>query len=714
VIPIRQVSSIWWALPHFLRMVHVLAANRNGLAHEGPKVTRRRKIPAEQRGHGPSRFSAAVRFVRPLRPLSAALFPRGVALFVALFAWYLWAVVDLRLVFQARDMLFLWNVRYFTDFLGQPGSLLDWTDKLLVQVCYQGWPAVILLATVVWLLLVSTIGLMKALSRTNIGGTWIVPAALVVWLYGSGLFPTRVVVGITLAMAAANAWRRMPACRAWVRLVGFVALSVVLYYVAGEAYYCFAACCVIHEALTRKRLAAATLFVLAAVAVKFGLDAALARLNLASHNFHVFSLVKRHREPLDWRELALYLYFPACALVVVSRQAVLNVARAWWRRFGKSAGADSEAEAGKNDREKAWEDANVGRRRAWLRAASCWVGKTLLVLLPAATVAYFLFDRQTKLSQEIDYCAEHQRWEDVLGKARLLSPEKYTSSVNHDVNLALYHTGRMPYQLLRYPQRYQPLFTLGQVMPNIALLNKPISLLLELGRVSEAEHLAMELLEMQPCGKAIKHLAFIKMAKGHTAAARVFLNVLRDDLVWGDWAERHLQQLTTDPELAGEEEVQRLRGLMLAKDDWDRTSKPDAQGIMFSSDMMLLDLLKQNRGNRMAFEYLMSRRLLTGNLQGAAELFPMLNAVSYPSTPPLYEEAVILYSCQHPEEFGRIGADVSLGGRKVGDATMSKFRRLQAIAGPAGRLDEKMEPAVARELGDTYFYYFLYSSKKRS
>ncbi len=257
-------------------------------------------------------------------------------LFVVLFAWYLWAIVDLRLVFQARDMLFLWNVHYFTDFVGEPGSILVWVDKLLVQSCYHGWPGAIAVAAAAWLLFVSTIGVMNALGRASIGGTWVIPGVLLISLFGSCLFPASALIGLTLAMTAANVWCRTPPCRPWLRLLLFVAISAFLYYVVGVAYYCFAACCTIHEALTRKQWLSAVSLLLAAVAVKFGLDEVLVRLNLASHNFHVFSLVKQDPTPSDWRETVLYLYFPACALVVVSRQAAVALARALWRRLRKS------------------------------------------------------------------------------------------------------------------------------------------------------------------------------------------------------------------------------------------------------------------------------------------------------------------------------------------------------------------------------------------
>lgn len=145
--------------------------------------------------------------VRPLRPL----LPPRVVLFAVLFAWFLYAAVDLRLVFLDRDVLFLWNLRYLTDFVGQPGSLLQWSDNLLVQMCYFGWPAAIAIAAVTWLLLVSTVGLMNALGHAKMRGGWLIPAILVATLFGGYEFPTPTIVGLAVAVTAANGWVRMPA-----------------------------------------------------------------------------------------------------------------------------------------------------------------------------------------------------------------------------------------------------------------------------------------------------------------------------------------------------------------------------------------------------------------------------------------------------------------------------------------------------------------------
>jgi hypothetical protein len=680
-------------------------------------VTRKRRISADRVSRGASGFAArAVKDAQPGHALAAALFPPRVVLFVALFAWYLCAVVNLRLVFQTRDVLFLWNVRYFTDFLGQPGALLEWAHNLLMQLCYWGWPAAIVVAAAAWLLFVSTIGLMNALGRARIGGTWVIPGVLLVVLYSRYVFPTPAVVGLALAMTAANVWCRMPARRTWPRLVLFVAISVVLYYVLGEAYYCFAACCAVHEALAERRRLSGVLFLLATAAVKFALDAVLARFDLASHTFHVLFRDKQPNSAPDWWLTALYLYFPACALFVVFRQTAFSLIAAPWRRraaHGKARPPERGRSKPEDLKDAGKRDRSVARAAAvrWLR----WTGGSVLVLSLAAIAGYYSLNRAYKTLREIDYCADHQLWDDVLARVRMVPLAAYSRSVNHDVNRALYYTGRLPYQMLLYPQLYDPVFSVDDVSGNSVLFSKPYDCLLELGRVNDAEHVAMEMLEMRPSGKAIKYLALAKMIKGQPANARVLLNVLRDDLVWGRWAEQYLQHLAADPELAGDEEVQRLRRAMISKDDTHRTMQfhPDGKAV-YQDDAALLSLLKQNGANRMAFEYLMAMYLHRGDVRGVAEAFPFLDDLPYPTTPPLYEEAVLIYLSDHPEKTTEVGSDVLFRGRRISGPTLQKFRRLQAIASLNGGLNEKAEAAVARELGNTYFYYFFYTSRKRS
>ncbi len=296
-------------------------------------MTRRVRTLPNRTSHSASGFpdTSAPRHWCSLRTIGAALFPPPVVLFVGFFAWYLYAVVDMRLVFQARDNLFLWNLDYFTDFIGQPGSLLEWVDNLLVQLCYDGWSGTIAVAAAAWLLLVSTIGFMNASGHAGAGGTWVIPGILLIALCGNYSFHASVVVSLALAMTAANGWCRILVGRPWLRPTVFVLVSAPLYYVADVAWYVFAACCVVYEALVEKRRVSGIFLALAAVGVKFGIDAALAHLNLATLNFQVPSDRNTATHP-HWCLILLYGYFPACALFLAYRHAIYAYGKNSWPR----------------------------------------------------------------------------------------------------------------------------------------------------------------------------------------------------------------------------------------------------------------------------------------------------------------------------------------------------------------------------------------------
>jgi hypothetical protein len=648
-----------------------------------------------------------------LRAIGAALFPPRVVLFVALFAWYLYAIVDVRLTFQVRGKLFLWNLHYFTDLIGFPGSLLEWTDSLLVQLCYYGWPSVIAFAAIMWLLLVSTVGLMNTLGSSAVGGTWVIPGICLMALYGRYDVHTSAIVGMALAMTAANGWCRVSVRRRWLRPVLFVVISVVLYYVAGGAYYCFAACCLVHEALAKKRRLSGAFLLLAAVGVKFALDAVLDRFNPASRYFQLPYINGYKTAILDWRVILLYIYFPGCALLMVFRQSVGDSVKRLLHRFLKSNGKKNPLERCKEEQDE--KTVRSERTFMWtgIFGRFRWIVGTIFVMSLAATAGYFSLDRDLKAYLEIDYCVEHEMWNDVLVKARNLPPRLYQMYVNHDVNLALYHTGRLPYEMFSYPQAHMLLFYLNQV-PIRSFFRKPCDLLLELGRVNEAELLALELLQTYPSSGTLKRLALVKMIKGQSAAARVFLNVLRDDLIRGRWAEAYLQRLATDPDLADDEEIQQKRRLMILEDDVHLVGAIDSSGD-FSVDyrVMLLDLLKKNGKNQMAFEYLMAIDLLTCDVESAVESFTYLDNFSYPAIPSHYEEAALIYSIKHPVGLKTSGSEVSFRGRRISEASLNRYRRFQAIVVPYGGPNESAKSAVARELGDSYFYYYFYGTKNQ-
>ena len=640
---------------------------------------------------------------------SATLFPPRGLLLVGIFAVYLCWVVDLRLVFTARDRLFLWNSRFLTDFLGHPGALLDWVDGLLVQACYNGWPATLVLTFTAWLMMAGASRFMNAAPRHRVDGTWLLPVIALFWWFGDYHASTVVLTGAALTLLAANVWVRIPCERLVWSLAGFLALSLGAYYVGGEVYYCFAACCLVHAALARRSWRLTLGLLLAGVAAKIGLDAALAWLHPGTRYFHALPV---RGVSLNLRAWLFLGYFPLCAAWASFRRESNNATWNWAKHLRPFPGPREAktAHAVKTRKSKPLAESSHAPG-AWANRLPCMAG-TGAMLLAAGIVGFCSVRRDLKSDLEIGYCADHVLWSELLAKARRLSV--YSPCTCHNVNLALYHTGRLPLELFSYPQPKDALgiiFVKSQVPYDaLDLLREPCDFMLELGRVNEAEQMALEMLENCPSGGAFQRMARIKMIKAQPDAARLFLTILCDDLIWGRWAEGCLARLRSQPDLAGDEEVQRIRRLMLLTDDMAQACTiglNEDHHLDFAT--ILLDLCKHNPHNQMACEYLLALNLLRCDLRMVTDLMPLTTNFTYSTLPPCYEEAELLYGAGHPEDLTVNSSGVLFRGHPISNSTLVNFRRFKELANRTGVSPESVAQDIARELPGSYLAYYSWA-----
>ena len=611
-----------------------------------------------------------------------------IGLFSLFFGWFLAHVADSRLIFQSRDKLFLWNMHYFCDFTAQPGALLEWMDGLLVQLCYHGWPGALVLAALVGVLLFFTVRLMDAFRAGKTVGTWVIPGWALIWLYADYKTHTALLTGSLLALIAAKCWIQTVRLRAFFRFILFILLSITVYYVAGElALYSFSACVLVYSFFVEKRAVDGAKQLVSVLIVRFGVAAALRALDLSGHYYQPPALDAFNATPPDGQELAFFSYFPICALVMI-------LSRSLWKKKEKEENAVSRF---------------ISSRMGMLLRGALGA---VLVLVPAYGAGVRGIDHEAKALLEIDYCAEHQQWDRLLEKARALpSGLGQNSYINHDINLALYHTGRLPYQLFSFKQspKLWALIDYHQLQ-GIHLIRIPLDFYLEMGRVNSAEHFGLEMVEMWPSGAAYKRMALVKMIKNQPEAAKLYLNNLRDDLVWGRWAEDYLKRLSEDPDLSEDVYIQQARRLMIDEDDLMKTvvfSNDGTYAVRFAA--ILQSQLERNSQNKMAFEYLMTYSLLTGNLNGVASLFPLLNPLDYPQTPSLYEEAVMMFGLEHPDQITVNSSGVYFAGRRMSDSTVEKFIQLKGIVNQSGGFNRKAQYAVSKMMPGSYFQFYVTS-----
>ncbi len=524
-------------------------------------------------------------------------FPLFELVFLAVFSLYLYGCVDLRLVFWNQNDLFPWSARFAHDFLVTPGEPCDWLGRLLLQSCFFGWPGVIAVTASVAVLLFSARDYFSRIGPAPVARyVWVVPAVLLAVLHSQYTFSLSATLALAMAMLASSLYVRISCRQGWFRFAVFAAASLVLNHAVGEAYYVFAACAVIYEFLAAKRRRLGLSLLLVVLAVKFGAEPVLRW--LSSEWFRAGPPEASYLIPRPGWEAAmlkaLYLYYPVSALIVASRH---------WA--GPLAAALGRFPLGRTRR--------TARTGPILRTCG-WAMAPLIVLAAAGVGVKWSGAAKMKKVLMIDFSASRCDWETVLREAESLPAGIPAEAVSYDINRALYHTGRFPYEMFSYPQsRLLADHSFGA--RGRLLAREAFDLLLDLGRVNEAETVAHDDLERHLSAEFLKRISSVKRIKGQTGAALVYLNVLCGDLIYGPWAKCRRDRLQEDLD-APEAEIAQARSRMIVTDDAPLThGEVRERSNSVHADRWLVSLLERDPHNRMAFEYLMASRLIDRNLE---------------------------------------------------------------------------------------------------
>ena len=115
----------------------------------------------------------------------------------------------------------------------------------------------------------------------------------------------------------------------------------------------------------------------------------------------------------------------------------------------------------------------------------------------------------------------------------------------------------------------------------------------------------------------------------------------------------------------------------------------------------LEELLRRNKHNKMAFEYLMAHYLLTKQLDKFIESLPRLDDFGYKSIPRHYQEAIVLY-------IGTTRKNIDLGGRKMDAETVRRYNEINKIGEQFSHNADIAWRALAPRFGRTYYFYFIF------
>ncbi|MGO8930629.1 MAG: DUF6057 family protein, partial [Limisphaerales bacterium] len=330
-------------------------------------------------------------------------------------------------------------------------------------------------------------------------------------------------------------------------------------------------------------------------------------------------------------------------------------------------------------------------RRHWYEAKATKRALAVGLFVVGWGLVWFGLAVPRKLIAEMDYYSSCGNYEGVLAAARGLARQHMGFSSEVRLHLALYHTGRLGEDVFSYRNQsgWDLLPGVGGGLESCRAQSRT---LLELGLVSEAEHLAHEALENEgERPELLRVLAQVNVLKGRPQAARVFLNVLCQMPFQGGWAKTWLRNLERDPRLTGDPALDAIRPLM-PTNDLAHQALP-AEGL-------LVQLLRCNPTNQMAFEYLMAEYLMNNEVNKLVDRLGQLDSFKYAGIPRHYEEAVLLRQQMS-------GAPVELHGRSLRPETIERFRRFTEAMNRRVLDTDDGRQAFAREFGDTYWYYYF-------
>jgi len=603
----------------------------------------------------------------------------GFILFFVSVYLYIWLLIEPSLIYHSFGTFLAYRAfslgwGFLNSSLSYPGGLVEYAEGFLSQLYYFPWLGALVVTAAACLMYIETSILIRLSAGRALRLIAYVPAVMLLAIYNRYDSPLTAVLALLAALWLAIVYEKMAVRRSTVRAIVFLIMFAMLYYIAGGASFIFISLVSIYELFVGRRRVLALLFPAIAIGAYligryiFDLEIEIICLRFIDVRFGYDQWVRNIA-------ICVYLFFPLALFAIGLRQ----------NRAGEKSPGRAEKRAASNPLKagKLWQFFQNGKGRLAIEA-----GLPVVLLIVSILIS---FDGTKKKLIQVDYFAYQKMWPEVLQTARRIRPASCDLCCIHNIDRALYYSGRLGEEMFRYPQMAPALMLTGIAAghsPRVFLERS--RLFCELGYLGNAEREAFEYMELVGSSPLIlEQLATIKLAKGQIEAAKVFLNALSKDLIFGNRAREMLGRIEQDPKLAGDEQIQHLRSVA-----------PDKENVNLDLFHQLLD---KNSKNKLAFEYMMSFYLLTKQLDKVVANIGRLNDLGYKKLPRYYEEAIMIYMATG-------GPKADLHGWMPRLETIERAKaasRIYQLCG--GRYDaQKLKGVLTPDLADSYFLYHAF------
>jgi len=234
------------------------------------------------------------------------------------------------------------------------------------------------------------------------------------------------------------------------------------------------------------------------------------------------------------------------------------------------------------------------------------------------------------------------RWNDIITTTNHLPLKALDASTVFDLDVALFHTGKLGCEIFKYPQPIKNLIdgAMPGKSPSFPADIRFVRFHYDLGDISRAQKVLYEIFVNETEHPYVLNLmAEIHLIKGQIAASKRIYRRLCRDLVYGNSASAMLKCLSADTVCLLPENINEKRSLALER---------DTCVSQFSIKQICIDLLERNPHNRMAYEYLMTLCLFSGELRLFVDYLERFGASFTGFLPQHWAEAVEMYNEMSP------------------------------------------------------------------
>jgi len=605
---------------------------------------------------------------------------------------YVWLVIEPHLIYNcfgnilSDAPIFVTGWSFLKNSLALPGGFVMYVSGFLSQLYYYSWlGTVIIVLSALFLCELSRRHLVAAgYARATVLASF--PAILLFLIYSRYKHPLPASLAVSLGLLWSLVFERLPLRRFLIRAMVFCLMTTVVFWLTGAGgLLVFLLMTVIYGIFVHRDLGLPLLALPAGFAIVWG----LARYVFLIPPQQAFLVLT----PLSHVVTTGMKTFSRVLIIILYGFVPLSVLLSYLGKKVFSRTGQKRKIRSKRTRRKKTHTA-AGKKKLppsiFRKSAAAAVPIALMVV-----GLFFGYDRMSKQLLLAHHYSLRKQWDKILKLGRSLPKGKSNVYFNHDVIRALYHTGRLPYDLFNFPLTPHGLFlTHGKKVSYLTQL-KLCDTYMELGQVNMAEKLASEILATKNhSGIAIEKLAWVNIIKGQDRTARIYLNALKKDLVYRKTAEDLLTAL--DKSLAPDQAayVERIRSYMLEAGH-PGTGKD-------SIEQMLTALIARNPRNKMAFEYLMAVYLLSGQVEKIADNMECLDNLGYQTMPVLYEEAILIHLGSH-------GQIIDAKKFKIRPQTIQRYERfvqLRNTIQPYNR--QAVLQRLIVEFGSSYFFYFTF------